>query len=105
MKRLLNILLIISITLMAVLFATLNDTRVVLNLLFWQPTEQSLASWLLISFLLGLCIGGLLVYLNMWFSLRRKIRFAAPATEPSPRQRGRTDKAATRSGVAGGYCS
>ena len=74
MKRLLNTLLIVSITLSAIAFATLNDSPAALNLFFWQTTERSLATWLILSFLIGLSIGGMLVYLNMWFTLRRKIR-------------------------------
>ena len=74
MKRVFNTLLIVSIALLAIVFATLNDSRVALDLFFWPPAERSLATWLIISFLLGLTIGGLLVYLNMWFNLRRKIR-------------------------------
>ena len=74
MKRLFNTLLIVSVTLLAITFAILNDSPAALNLFFWQTTERSLATWLILSFLIGLSIGGLLVYLNMWFNLRRKIR-------------------------------
>lgn len=74
MKRLFNILLIAVIVLLAILFASINNSQVSLDLVFWPPIELSIASWLIIAFLVGLSIGGLLVYLNMWFSLRRKIR-------------------------------
>jgi uncharacterized integral membrane protein len=74
MKRSLNAFLIASIVLLSILFASLNKTHVALDLVFWPPIELSIASWLIIAFLIGLSVGGLLVYLNMWFSLRRKIR-------------------------------
>ena len=77
MKRFFNILLIVSIALLAILviaFASLNDSQVTLNLFFFDTAERSLAIWLILTFLIGLCLGGFLVYLNMWFNLRRQIR-------------------------------
>ena len=86
MKSWFNIVLIVSIVLLAILFASANNTQVALDLFFWPPLELSIASWLIIAFLTGLSIGGCLVYLNMWFGLRRKIR--------AHRQQASADKAA-----------
>jgi uncharacterized integral membrane protein len=74
MKRFLNLLLIVVVALAAILFATLNDSRASLDLFFIQTADRPLTVWLIISFALGLLIGGSLVYMNMWFGLRRRIR-------------------------------
>ncbi len=55
-----------------VFFGQLNNQPVTVDLIFAQK-ELSLAVWLALSFLSGVIIAGIAVYLNMWIVVRRRV--------------------------------
>ncbi len=72
MKRLVTLLLILAFLAFGLFFGSLNESPVTVDYFFWQ-TSWPLAVNLMLFFLAGVIISGLLVYLSMWVSLKRRI--------------------------------
>ncbi len=56
-----------------VFFGQLNDQPLTVDLFFFQQ-QFSTAVWLALAFLTGVVLSGALVYLNMWWVVRRRVR-------------------------------
>ena len=56
-----------------VFFGQLNNQPLTVDLFFFSQ-ELSTAVWLALAFLVGVVLAGALVYLNMWWVVRRRVR-------------------------------
>lgn len=72
MKKLLTLVLILIFAVFGLMFGSRNEVPVVVDYL-WIRTEWPLGVNLMLFFLAGVIISGLLVYLSMWVSLKRRI--------------------------------
>ena len=72
MKRIVTLILILAFLAFGLFFGSLNDVPVTVDYFFWQ-TSWPLAVNLMLFFLAGVMVSGLLVYLSMWVSLKRRI--------------------------------
>lgn len=72
MKRIVTLILILTFLAFGLFFGSLNDAPVTVDYFFWQTTWP-LAVNLMLFFLAGVVVSGLLVYLSMWVSLKRRI--------------------------------
>jgi uncharacterized integral membrane protein len=75
MKRIFNFLVILVVVVLAMLFGKLNPAPVDVDFFFVPPISGwPLGFWLLLFFLIGMLLAGLLVYVQLWFSLRRRMK-------------------------------
>ena len=74
MKRIFNFLIILVGVVLAMLFGKLNPAPVDVNFFFQTFPGWPLGFWLLLFFLGGMLLAGSLVYVQLWFSLRRRLR-------------------------------
>jgi len=74
MKRLFNLIVILLIVVLAMAFGRLNSEPVTVDFFVHRVSDWPLGFWLLLSFLVGMIIAGTLVYVQLWFSLQRRLR-------------------------------
>ncbi len=72
MKKILTLALILVFAVFGLMFGSLNDTPVMIDYL-WLKTEWPLGVNLMLFFLAGVIVSGLMVYVSMWISLKRRI--------------------------------
>lgn len=85
MKRVLTLILVALIVALAMVFGKLNATPVDVDFFFHTLSGWPLGFWLLLFFLAGMILAGVLVYVQLWFSLRRRLReVKRQSTEEKP---------------------
>ncbi len=73
MSRFLTLLLVLLFVAGGLFFGTLNESLVSVDL-FFIKIEWPLALVVMSAFLAGILVSGTLVYLSMWFGVKRRIR-------------------------------
>ena len=74
MRRFLNLIVLLLVVAVALVFGKLNDGPVTVDFFVRSFDGWPLGFWLLLFFLGGMLIAGVVVYVQLWFSLRRRLR-------------------------------
>ncbi len=73
MSRIFTLLLVLVFVAFGLFFGTLNEVPVTVDLFFISITRP-LALVVIAAFLAGVLLSGTMVYLSMWFGVKRRIR-------------------------------
>jgi len=73
MKWFIVLIIMLVFAAVGVFFGQLNNQLLTVDLFFFSQ-EFSVAVWLALAFLTGVVLAGTLVYLNMWWVVRRRVK-------------------------------